>query len=304
MRLTRRQLLGGALAGGALALGGLGAGWAEAAWGLNIAHWRPEPPDWPQDLPLRIVVLADLHAAPPQVDLDRVAGLVATANALGGDLIALMGDHLGSHPFVTGRYQPADVVARLADLRAPLGVWGVVGNHDWKSDWEAMRARSPTCLWHRLLPEAGIEVLGNRAAPLRHRGRRIWLAGLESRLAYWPVGKGGAHDPARALAPLAGDDAPAILLAHEPDLFARLPERVALMIAGHTHGGQARILGRSPLAPGRYGQRYAYGLVAEGRRRLVVSGGIGCSTLPLRLNMPPELTVIDLGPPRQGSERV
>ena len=89
------------------------------------------------------------------------------------------------------------------------------------------------------------------------------------------------------------DDAPVILLAHEPDIAASVPERVALTLSGHTHGGQLRLFGWSPVVPSRYGNRFAYGHVRE-RCDLIVSGGLGCSIMPLRLGMPPEVVVVTL----------
>ena len=90
------------------------------------------------------------------------------------------------------------------------------------------------------------------------------------------------------------DDAPVILMAHEPDIFPDVPDRVCLTLSGHTHGGQVRLFGWSPVVPSRYGNRYAYGAIQEGGRHLVVSGGIGCSIAPIRFGMPPEITVVDL----------
>jgi predicted MPP superfamily phosphohydrolase len=89
------------------------------------------------------------------------------------------------------------------------------------------------------------------------------------------------------------DDAPVILLAHEPDIAISVPERVTLTLSGHTHGGQLRLLGWSPVVPSRYGNRFAYGLVRE-RCDLIVSGGLGCSIMPLRLGMPPEVVLVTL----------
>jgi len=73
-----------------------------------------------------------------------------------------------------------------------------------------------------------------------------------------------------------------------------VPDRVALTLSGHTHGGQMSLFGYSPLVPSRFGNRYAYGHVSEGRRDIVIFGGLGCSILPVRLGVPPEITVIDL----------
>ena len=103
----------------------------------------------------------------------------------------------------------------------------------------------------------------------------------------------GAYDLGAVLAQTRGE-APAVLLAHEPDLFPRVPPRLALTLSGHTHGGQVRLFGHSPVVPSRYGNRYAYGLVEEDGRRLIVSGGLGCSIVPLRFGVPPELTLVHL----------
>lgn len=91
------------------------------------------------------------------------------------------------------------------------------------------------------------------------------------------------------------DDAPVILMAHEPDIFARVPARIALTLSGHTHGGQVRLFGWSPIVPSRYGNRYAYGHVQENGRDLIVSAGLGTSKLPIRLGAPPEIVLIELG---------
>ncbi len=86
-----------------------------------------------------------------------------------------------------------------------------------------------------------------------------------------------------------------ILMAHEPDIFPQVPDRVSLTLSGHTHGGQVRLFGHAPVVPSRYGSRYAYGHIIEGGRHLIVSGGLGCSILPLRFASPPEINLIELG---------
>jgi hypothetical protein len=90
------------------------------------------------------------------------------------------------------------------------------------------------------------------------------------------------------------DSAPVILMAHEPDIFPEVPDRVALTVAGHTHGGQVRVLGYAPIVPSRFGDRYVYGHIVEQGRNLIVSGGLGCSGVPIRFGSPPEVVVIEL----------
>jgi predicted MPP superfamily phosphohydrolase len=109
----------------------------------------------------------------------------------------------------------------------------------------------------------------------------------------------GTDDLPRTLAQVS-DEAPVILMAHEPDIFPKVPDRVSLTISGHTHGGQVRIFGYAPVVPSRFGNRYVYGHKIERDRHLIVSGGLGCSSLPVRLGSPPEIVMIELGDGGEG----
>ena len=88
------------------------------------------------------------------------------------------------------------------------------------------------------------------------------------------------------------DDAPALLIAHEPDIFPRVPDQVRLTVSGHTHGGQVRFLGRSPVLRMVWCEVFSYGHYVSNDQHLIVSGGIGCSEYPVRMGMPPELTLV------------
>ncbi len=103
----------------------------------------------------------------------------------------------------------------------------------------------------------------------------------------------GLDDLAGTLA-LTTDDAPIVLMAHEPDIFPKVPDRVALTVCGHTHGGQVRVLGFAPYVPSKFGDRYVYGHIVEDGRNMIVSGGLGCSGLPVRFGAPPEIVMIEL----------
>ncbi|WP_217362797.1 metallophosphoesterase [Roseicella sp. DB1501] len=299
-RLRRRTVLRGAGAGTGLgAFGGIVFGRDPGAVPqppLRLVRHRLAPASWPADLPLSIALIADPHCGGPLATLGRLSQVVATTNALRPDLVVLLGDYLADHRFTPGRPGFRAVAEVLAGLRAPLGVHAILGNHDWWED-AATQAGGPG------LPEAaddfadaGLPVLHNAARRLVHRGQPVWLGGLGSQWAY-RARRGayrGADDLAATLAAFT-DDAPAILLAHEPDIFPQVPARVAVTLSGHTHGGQVRIGGYSPVVPSRFGNRYAYGAIEEEGRHLVVSGGLGNSMLPLRLGMPPELTLVELG---------
>ncbi|HEY5167489.1 MAG TPA: hypothetical protein VII80_06785 [Pseudolabrys sp.] len=119
----------------------------------------------------------------------------------------------------------------------------------------------------------------NDAVLLGEPGRRFWLAGLGDQLAHWigPNQFQGVDDLPGTLARVRSDD-PVILLAHEQDIFTRVPPRVALTLAGHTHGGQIRLQFMPPVkAPSAYGARFAYGHIVEQGRHVIVSGGLGTS---------------------------
>lgn len=290
--LTRRGLIKGGigLAGVAgLMLPATGAyAAAQAANDLVITDYRLSLPNWPKGRRLSITVIADLHAGGPNMGVGRVRQVVESANALGSDLVVVLGDYFASHPFVTERVPPPAWAAELARLRAPFGVYTILGNHDWWYDIDGVR---------NALRTVGLPLLQNRAVRIASPDQGFWLAGLDDQLAHWlgPRRFRGEDDLPGTLARIDTDD-PVILLAHEPDIFVDVPARVALTIAGHTHGGQVRVPFVPPVwAPSAYGARFAYGHIVENGRHMIVSGGLGCSKVPLRLGVPPEIVRVTLG---------
>jgi len=225
---------------------------------------------------------------------------VDRTNTLGADAILLLGDYGSKQRWVTREVPSHEFARAAAGLKAPLGVHAVLGNHDWWDDPVAeLQRKGPTTI--RLdLEKAGIPVYENDVVRLAKSGHGFWLAGLGDQIAF-RVGRVGRRLRFRGVDDLPGtlakitDDAPVILMMHEPDLFTRVPQRVALTVCGHTHGGQVRIAGYSPIVPSAFGNRFAYGHVVERDRHLVISGGLGCSKLPVRFGVPPEIVVVDLG---------
>jgi uncharacterized protein len=292
-RLFLKSLLGSAAAlvgSGAYAFG------IEPAFRLRVQRYALIPPGWPQGFRLKIAVVADIHVGEPYMGLLRVEEIVATTNALDPDVIVLLGDYVAGHRFMTRQIGMSEVAPVLAQLKAPLGIHAILGNHDWWDDRTAQRARRGPIIAARALRQAGIPVLENEAVRLMSGRQPFWLLGLGDQIAYIR-GKGrfdGADDLPGTLAQVS-DDAPAVLLAHEPDIFPKVPARVALTLSGHTHGGQVRLFGYSPVVPSRYGNRYAYGHVVEDGRHLIVSGGLGTSILPVRFGVPPEIVLVELG---------
>lgn len=288
--VTRRTLMTAAGAGFLLsASGGAYAGLIEPTMLLDVTRYRLTPPGWPADHELKIAVISDVHVNEPYVPLSRVKRIVETANGLNADMIVHLGDHEATHRFVHRRVPPTEWAAAYADLHAPLGLFTVLGNHDWWHNRRSIR---------RALDGAHIRILENEAELIEHDGRRFWIAGLGDQLAHWTGVQGsfrGEDDLDGTLSQVKTGD-PVLMLAHEPDIFARMPERVSLTLSGHTHGGQIYIPGLpAPWIPSGYGRRYRYGHIVERGRHLIVSGGIGMSVAPVRFGVPPEVLLITLG---------
>jgi predicted MPP superfamily phosphohydrolase len=232
-------------------------------------------PRWPRALDgLRLGLLSDLHGGALHANLPAFARAVERLNDERPDAMLLLGDYLDAHPIWGGRIEPEAIARELAKLSAPLGTFAVLGNHDWKQAGDRM--------W-RALQNAGIEVLENRALP----GGDAYVAGLADLRRRRPDLPGTlAQVPA---------DAPVILLSHDPDVFPFVPDRVAVTLSGHTHGGQVAIpVLRRAAIPSHYGERYARGHIVEDGRHLYVTSGLGTSGLPLRLLAPPEIVVLEL----------
>jgi uncharacterized protein len=232
------------------------------------------------------------------MSISRIQSIVNTANALDGDIILLLGDYVAGSRLVKKYGDSSEWAPVLGQLKAPLGVHAILGNHDWWEDKNAMRdGKGPTFV-HRALAAVGIPVLDNDAVRLMHKGKPFWLAGLGDQIAFIPTrhlhGKRGDDDLSGTLRKLT-DDAPAILMAHEPDIFPRVPGRIALTLSGHTHGGQVNLFGWRPASASRLSARYARGHFSENGRDLLVTSGLGCSIAPIRVGVPPEIMVVELG---------
>ena len=266
----------------------------------HVKRYSLTPPGWPDGLKLRVVALSDIHACRPWMTPERIRSLVEQANALQPDLIVLLGDYVAGTRLATDWVDAAEWAPALAGLKAPLGVLAILGNHDWWEDRSAQRAGHGPTISGKALEAAGIRVMENDAVRIEKDGHGVWVAGLADQLALRP-GKAwkrkhfiGLDDLEGTLAQVT-DSSPIILLAHEPDIFPDVPGRVALTLSGHTHGGQVRLLGYSPVVPSRFGNRYAYGHIVEDDRHLIVSGGLGFSIVPVRFGVRPEIVSIELG---------
>jgi uncharacterized protein len=231
--------------------------------------------------PLRLAHLTDLHFGPAQ----RLSSVRAWVNATleqKPDLILITGDFLEYRKSLSG---VPELCAELSRLKAPLGVFGVLGNHD------LYAVRLAHLELTEPLERAGIRILTNTGIQIRDD---LFVAGVDD---LW----NGKPDLEKAL-----KDAPntgaILLMSHHPDLLETVPARVSLTLCGHTHGGQIVLPWVGALHTGsKYGQRFVQGFVtgALGARGFV-SRGLGTTALPIRYNCPAELAVFDLMPVSAG----
>ena len=247
---------------------------------IESAAWRGPP--------VRLGLISDTHVAAPHVDPARVARVVARVNAQHPDAVLLLGDYAGGHEPAATRAHPerSEIlrgVTAFKGLRARLGVYAVLGNHDWWYDGPATE---------RALAAAGATVLENRAALVPRPEGVFWIAGLADLDSF-------RAEPSYPQA-LAGvpTTAPVVVMSHWPDPFAEAPDRVALTVAGHTHCGQVNlpVLGRLVHAS-RAARRWGCGPYVDRGRHLFVTGGVGVSILPVRFRAPPEIVIVTLRRP-------
>ncbi len=247
---------------------------------------------------LRIAQLTDLHAGSiVSNELFRVAANLAMNQR--PDVIVLTGDFIsGSTKVLSGMFGEFDQetldqsIEALSALKAPLGVFGVLGNHDFWSGSAAIEA-----ITRGYAKSLGVHWLRNTSTRLEKSGAAIDLLGVDD---YWePTSSLG-----EAVKGLAEENC-RILLSHNPDINEEIDlsgKRIDLVISGHTHGGQVIFpLVGQPIMPSKFGQKYRVGLVRDGNRQTFVSRGVGHLLLPVRhlllpvrLNCPPEVALITL----------
>ena len=219
-----------------------------------------------------IAFLTDIHHGPFST-LDYVASIVRTALALQPDLIILGGDYsLRDAKYIGACFSV------LSGLRAPMGVFGVLGNHDYWHGVQETRAG---------MHAAGVAELTNSGVWLERGTHRFRLAGVDD---LWT----GNINVNSALGDAKPEDA-CVLVSHNPDLAETLREpRVGLMLSGHTHGGQVVFPTGAPFVPSRYGQKYLKGFVEAPETRVYVSRGLGTSGVPVRFGSRPEINLLTL----------
>ena len=248
----------------------------EAGW-LHIDRQSLAVPRLPQAFAgTRVAFLTDLHHG-PFTGLDFISDVVRTTLLMRPDVILLGGDYsYRDEKYIAPCF---DVLSRLT---APMGVFGVLGNHDYWHGLDATR---------RGMRDAGITELTNSGVWLHAAdgyGSRLRVCGVDD---YWA----GKQDAAAALGDATAADA-CVMVSHNPDFAEGLRDRrVGLVLSGHTHGGQLVLPnGGAPFVPSRYGTKYLRGKVEAPATTVYVSRGVGTVAGPMRFGARPEITLVTL----------
>lgn len=287
MRRVATFLLGGAVAL-ALPIGLLAViGMREAASTPVERRLTLKLPGWPAATPpVTIALLSDIHIGNRAMDSGRLDAIVERVNAARPDLVLIAGDFIVGHDAVGARENAASLQRPLSRLRARLGVVAVLGNHDYWTAPDAIRA---------VLRRAGITVLANQAV----RRGPVAIIGIDD--AY-----SGHDDVAAAMSSWRRVGGIPLVLTHSPDLVHELRGGFPLVMAGHTHCGQVVLPGFGPVlmrAPREhwrklYDPRYRCGVVRDAHRLVVVTAGLGSGTSPIRLGAPPDWWLLKVGSAR------
>jgi len=237
---------------------------------------------------LKVGHITDIHASAlvPRALIREGIDLIMSERP---DVVVLTGDFVTSATKILWttyggfkRRHYHDCMEEISRLKAPLGVFAVLGNHDFWSG-KAVTEEIVTGLGR-----AGVQVLRNEAFPLERNGQRLYLLGVDD---YWEA----SCDLGGALRGVP-EGTCRILLSHNPDVNEDIKlrrEPIDCVLSGHTHGGQIVLpfLG-APYLPSAFGQKYRAGLVADGERQTYVSRGLGLFLVPVRLNCPADVSLL------------
>lgn len=246
---------------------------------VHVSGWRAERP-------LTVAFLSDIHAVYPDMPPERVRGIVAAVNRLKPDLILMGGDYVSVRRLRSGPVATEPAIAPLGDLRAPLGVVAVLGNHDWKRGGEAvaqaLQRRGIIVLRNSAVVRGDVAVMGTDDIVTKHGN----LGPAKSAMARLTKAIGGPdHFPG-----------PVLLLAHGPAMANFAAPYIDLTLAAHTHGGQMLPWLSRPLIERGLGRGLSYGHRRIGGHDVIVTAGIGASILPMRIGVPPEIVLVRLVP--------
>lgn len=234
---------------------------------------------------LRVAQLSDIHFD-EYTEPFYLRRAVQQINELDPDMVVLTGDFVTWSPiskriFKDAAWQCASILSELKCSER----YAVLGNHDELAGPKKVIAA---------LKAHGIQMLNNSYQPIERAGGRFWLAGVDDPVEGHPDPNAAIPESIRNI-----PKEPVVLLCHAPDYADKLLTRpegqsIALMLSGHTHGGQIVLPFLGPVHLPDLGKKYVSGRFRFGNLQLYVSRGLGTVILPFRLHCPPEITMLTL----------
>jgi len=245
----------------------------ESRW-IKITEIEIRSSDIPRSFDAsKIVFISDIHLG-PYMSPQRLSGIVNQINDMNPEMIILGGDYVHYQYKYIG-----PVFAELGKLRADLGVFAVLGNHDHYAGEGLTR---------KMIVKYGIKNIDNQSVWVRKGIDSIKIGGVGD---LWE----DTQAPENTLNGLKKSNF-AILVSHHPDYIENMnTDLIDLTLSGHTHGGQITFFGWwAPVLPSDYGQKYRYGLIDSGTMKSIISSGVGTVAVPFRFFCRPEIVVIRL----------
>ena len=222
----------------------------------------------------KIVFISDIHHG-PDFSVKRIKNLVKTVNKLEPDIILLGGDYVSNAKYIEECFN------ELKELKAPLGKFGVLGNHDHWDD----PVKTRECM-----KKSEIKIMDNCSEWIVKNGSRIKIGGVGD---LWTDNQ----DIDKTIIDVKKEDY-VILMSHNPDYAEKIGESISkidLMLSGHTHGGQITIFGLyAPILPSAYGQKYRSGIVYKDDTAVIISKGVGSLSPALRFCCYPDILLLTL----------
>lgn len=222
---------------------------------------------------LNVAVVSDLHIGAKKINLEKVKKIVKMINSQNPDLIVILGD-FDAVLIESSKIPHKDISAALNQLKAPCGVYAILGNHDY----------NPPGVVKSILKDTDIKLLVNESDYIFFNTKKIKICGVGD---WW-------FDNVDVKKTVGKINTPTILLSHNPDAFDSAPDKTSLTLSGHTHGGEVVLpLFGPPFVPSVHGKAFAKGLIKQNNKTLYITSGIGTLS-GFRLLNPPEIVLLTL----------